>query len=65
VTYFDYIAFTSNGSVVFQPVTPRAHPAFKGLPLDAQGCFTASSDDEANALFARLDEADLVDFTAG
>ena len=60
----DYLAFSSSGSVVFKPVTPRAHELFKGLPLDTGGHLVISDEDEANALFDRLDEAGLVDFTA-
>lgn len=61
---YDYRVFARSGSAVFQPLTQRALEAFEGLPLDPQGCFRASSDDEANALFDRLDEAALVDLTA-
>lgn len=66
-TVYDYVALghTGSGSVVFQPLTPRAHEAFEGLPLDPRGCFRASSDDEANTLFERLDAHGLKDFVLG
>lgn len=59
----DYLASSHLGHVVFRPLTPRAVAAFDGLGLDTEGCFWAADEDEANALFARLDEADLVDLT--
>lgn len=62
-TIIDYLATSSYGHVVFRPLTPRALEAFAGLPLDAQGCFRAADDAEAEALFTRLDYADLFDLT--
>ncbi len=59
----DYLAFTVSGHVVFQPITPRAYEAFKGLPMDSEGCFSAYDDADANALFERLDYAGLCDLT--
>lgn len=60
----DYLAGSSSGRVLFRPLTPRALEAFHGLPLDAQGCYLAADDEEANALFDRFDEAGLEDLTA-
>lgn len=78
-TRIDYTVTSDRTQVLFRPLTPRALEAFSGLPLeatagrrlvpaslslDADGCYRTSSDDEANALFERLDGAGLIDFTA-
>jgi hypothetical protein len=62
---YDYRAFAHSGSVVFQPVTPRAYEAFKKLPEYDNGLYFAHDDEAANALFERLDALGLRDFTLG
>jgi hypothetical protein len=61
----DYLAYQSSGSVVFQPVTPRAYRAFEALalPMDERGSFRAPDEATATDLFDRLDAQGLEDFT--